>query len=191
MDKTGAHYNCTVSYVFDLEYKIANTRYTVKYFYNYLWRWKDEITWKVTSSADSVGIFLQSFSVQHFFFTCETRISRIEATILQEKQSLDAVKRVSHSNGIFAQPLEEPRRASLGIYETFSVIFSSPKFSSLRVEHLVTASIYISIAVSNEELEFLTGRSRYLSHNPYLKMRKSPLLVLFLFGGRILEINLV
>lgn len=55
--------------------------------------------------------------------------------------------------------------------------FNSSKFSSLKVEHLVTASIYVSAAVSSEELEFLADDSSYLSHTPCL-MISVPLHVL-------------
>lgn len=56
----------------------------------------------------------------------------------------------------------------------------------------MTANTQVSTAVNSEELEFLADDSSSLSHNPCLKMRKSPSTCsLFLFRGRTLEINLV
>lgn len=41
--------------------------------------------------------------------------------------------------------------------------FNSPKFSSLKGEHLITAGIYVSAAVNSEEPEFLAGDSSPIS----------------------------
>lgn len=151
-----------VPYVFDLECKIISAVHTASTFTSVFgdrshgWvgvrrmRSIETVTLTCSFSRDCSSSSLFQCSA---FVLPVKQVSVEMRELLQKSQSLDAVNLGSHLHGIVAQCLKL-RCDGLGFARHLLWHSILLNYSTLKVEHLVTANTRVSTAVNSEELEF-------------------------------------